>query len=58
MEPVTIKTGKPAAAGVAPEQSDREGGSGRSKPPVDPSELSHRQLRGGPFWQAIPAYAA
>jgi lysine 2,3-aminomutase len=56
MEPVTIKTGKPAAAGGPPEQSDKEGGSGRIKPPVDPSELTHRQLRGGPFWQAIPAY--
>jgi lysine 2,3-aminomutase len=27
------------------------------KPPVDPASLTHRQLRGGPFWQAIPAYA-
>ncbi|HRI10881.1 MAG TPA: KamA family radical SAM protein [Nannocystaceae bacterium] len=26
------------------------------KPPVDPSTLVHRQLRGGDFWRAIPAY--
>ena len=27
------------------------------KPPVDPSTLAHRQLREGPFWRKIPAYA-
>ena len=27
------------------------------KPPVDPSTLTHRQLREGPFWRKIPAYA-
>ena len=26
------------------------------KPPVDPATLVHRQLRGGDFWRAIPAY--
>ena len=26
------------------------------KPPVDPSELTHRDLLDGPFWQRIPAY--
>jgi lysine 2,3-aminomutase len=26
------------------------------KPPVDEAALTHRQLRGGPFWQTIPAY--
>src|SRR5579883_2007764 len=26
------------------------------KPPVDPATLAHRELRGGPFWQKIPAY--
>jgi lysine 2,3-aminomutase len=28
------------------------------KPPVDPATLTHRDLRGGAFWQRIPAYAA
>jgi lysine 2,3-aminomutase len=27
------------------------------KPPVDPATLVHKQLRSGPFWHAIPAYA-
>src|SRR5580692_8624869 len=27
------------------------------KPPVAASMLSHRELRGGPWWQRIPAYA-
>ncbi|MEZ4450164.1 MAG: KamA family radical SAM protein [Nannocystaceae bacterium] len=27
-----------------------------TKPPVDPATLVHRQLRGGDFWRAIPAY--
>jgi lysine 2,3-aminomutase len=27
------------------------------KPPVDPAELEHRNLRGGEFWRAVPAYA-
>src|SRR5215831_7946901 len=27
------------------------------KRPVDPSTLTHRQLREGPFWRKIPAYA-
>src|SRR5437868_7135580 len=27
------------------------------KAPVDPSTLTHRQLREGPFWRTIPAYA-
>jgi lysine 2,3-aminomutase len=26
------------------------------KPPVDPAELEHRNLRGGEFWRAVPAY--
>ena len=26
------------------------------KPPVDPSTLRHRELKGGAFWQKIPAY--
>src|ERR1700736_4457957 len=26
------------------------------KPPVDPAELEHRNLRQGEFWRAIPAY--
>ena len=26
------------------------------KPPVDPAELEHRNLRRGEFWRAIPAY--
>jgi lysine 2,3-aminomutase len=26
------------------------------KPPIDPSELVHRELLDGPFWQKIPAY--
>jgi lysine 2,3-aminomutase len=29
----------------------------RRKPPVPPSALAHRELRQGPFWRAIPAYA-
>lgn len=29
----------------------------RLKPPVDPASLEHRNLRGGEFWRAIPAYA-
>ena len=28
------------------------------KPPVDPASLAHRDLLGGEFWRAIPAYAA
>jgi lysine 2,3-aminomutase len=28
------------------------------KPPVDPSELAHRDLLDGPFWKRIPSYAA
>jgi lysine 2,3-aminomutase len=28
----------------------------RNKPPVDPSTLHHRELRGGEFWRQIPAY--
>ena len=28
------------------------------KPPVDPASLTHRDLRAGPFWQRIPAYAS
>ena len=28
----------------------------RRKPPVDPSTLEHRRLRGGEFWRAIPKY--
>jgi lysine 2,3-aminomutase len=27
------------------------------KPPVDPATLAHRDLLGGEFWRAIPAYA-
>src|SRR5262249_36113337 len=27
------------------------------KPPVDPASLVHLQLREGPFWRKIPAYA-
>jgi len=27
------------------------------KPPVDPATLVHLQLRTGPFWQRVPAYA-
>jgi lysine 2,3-aminomutase len=27
------------------------------KAPVDPAELEHRNLRGGEFWRAVPAYA-
>jgi lysine 2,3-aminomutase len=27
------------------------------KPPVDPASLLHKQLREGPFWQRVPAYA-
>jgi len=27
------------------------------KPPVDPATLVHAQLRAGPFWQRVPAYA-
>jgi len=27
------------------------------KPPVDPATLAYRNLREGPFWRAIPAYA-
>src|SRR5579863_5827369 len=27
------------------------------KPPVDPATLAHRDLRGGEFWRAIPAYS-
>jgi lysine 2,3-aminomutase len=26
------------------------------KPPIDPAELEHRNLRGGEFWRAVPAY--
>jgi lysine 2,3-aminomutase len=26
------------------------------KPPVDPAELEHRNLRGGEFWRTVPAY--
>ncbi len=33
----------------------REGG--RVKPAVDPATLEHRNLRGGDWWRAIPAYA-
>ena len=28
------------------------------KPPVDPATLAHKELRGGPWWQRIPAYRA
>ncbi|HTE50847.1 MAG TPA: KamA family radical SAM protein [Kofleriaceae bacterium] len=65
MEPVTIKTGKPTRAdGGAPEQTRPDSGDTASadpgirplRPAVDPAELTHRQLLGGPFWQAIPAY--
>ncbi len=27
------------------------------KPPVDPASLAHRDLLGGEFWRAVPAYA-
>ena len=27
------------------------------KPPADPATLAHRQLRDGPFWQRLQAYA-
>ena len=27
------------------------------RPPVDPATLAHRDLRSGPFWQVIPAFA-
>ncbi|MDQ2908766.1 MAG: KamA family radical SAM protein [Candidatus Eremiobacteraeota bacterium] len=30
--------------------------SGRRKPPADAAALEHRNLRGGDFWRAIPAY--
>jgi lysine 2,3-aminomutase len=26
------------------------------KPPIDPAELEHRNLRGGEFWRTVPAY--
>src|SRR6476619_2997698 len=26
------------------------------KPPVDPATLTHKQIRQGEFWRAIPAY--
>jgi lysine 2,3-aminomutase len=26
------------------------------KPPADPSQFRHRELKSGPFWQVIPAY--
>jgi lysine 2,3-aminomutase len=28
-----------------------------TKPPVDPAELEHRNLRQGEFWRGVPAYA-
>ena len=57
MEPVTIKTGKPAAAGAPDAATDEDAAAGRRiKPPVDAAQLNHRQLLGGPFWQKIPAY--
>jgi lysine 2,3-aminomutase len=28
------------------------------KPPVDPSALKHLQIRGGRFWEHVPAYKA
>ena len=28
----------------------------RRKPEVDPASLSHRDLRGGDFWRALPAF--
>jgi lysine 2,3-aminomutase len=31
---------------------------GARKPPVPPSALAHRELRGGAWWQRIPAYRA
>jgi lysine 2,3-aminomutase len=49
MDVVTLKRGK--AGGDAAEEVTAQ------KPPVDPATLVHAQLRAGPFWQRVPAYA-
>ena len=49
MDLVTLKRDK--AGGDAAEEGTAQ------KPPVDPSTLIHAQLRAGPFWQKVPAYA-
>jgi lysine 2,3-aminomutase len=36
---------------------DTEGQAPPAKPPIDPSELSHKQLVTSEFWRNIPAYA-
>lgn len=52
MEHVTLKPGKPAAAGGKPDAYQIRS----LKPPVDPAGLGHRNLLDGPFWQVIPAW--
>jgi lysine 2,3-aminomutase len=49
MDLVTLKRDK--TAGVTAEEITA------LKPPVDPATLVHKQLREGPFWQRVPAYA-
>jgi lysine 2,3-aminomutase len=50
MDLVTLKRDK--AGGDAAEEVTA------LKPPVDPATLRHAQLRSGPFWQRVPAYAS
>jgi lysine 2,3-aminomutase len=38
-------------------EGDTAGDIAAQKPPVDPAALAHKHLRGGPFWQRLPAYA-
>ncbi|HLU67668.1 MAG TPA: KamA family radical SAM protein [Kofleriaceae bacterium] len=52
MEPVTIKTGVPAAGGGRQDEYQIR----QLKPAVDPATLSHRQLLEGTWWQKIPAF--
>jgi lysine 2,3-aminomutase len=49
MDLVTLKRDK--TGGDAAEEITAQ------KPPVDPASLVHLQLRSGPFWQRVPAYA-
>jgi len=62
MEPVSIHSGQPTPEGGGAPEKSRDPvqlgqPNGRSyRTPVDRGSLSHRQLLGGRFWQAIPAY--
>jgi lysine 2,3-aminomutase len=49
MDLVTLKRDKA--------EGDTAGDIAAQKPPVDPAALAHKHLRGGPFWQRLPAYA-